>query len=338
VDLVVPNPDKDRLVAIASETLQLPTMPAVATEPGEHALLARNRQRAFIKVQDGCRYRCTYCIVTLARGEERSRPVADIVAEINRLHASGIQEVVLTGVHLGGYGSDSGSNLLQLVRAVLADTDIPRLRLGSLEPWDLPDGLWAEFANPRFMPHLHLPMQSGADSVLRRMARRCRTAEFAAMLAEARAAVPDLHVTTDIIVGFPGESDAEWAQTLAFVEQQGFGHLHIFAYSPRAGTKAAALANPVPRDLKRRRSEQLHTLGERLKRQTLARFVGRDCEVLIEGRPTAGEDGTPQWSGYTPNFLRVTLRSGRNLENRLVRVRCDAVCSDGKALVGTPLA
>jgi len=338
VDLVVANPDKDRLVAIASEALQLPTMPAIAAEPGEQALLARNRQRAFIKVQDGCRYRCSYCIVTLARGAERSRPIGEIVAEINRLHASGIQEVVLTGVHLGGYGSDSGSNLYELVRAVLADTAIPRLRLGSLEPWDLPDGLWELFADPRFMPHLHLPMQSGADSVLRRMSRRCRSDEFAQLMTRARALVPDLNVTTDIIVGFPGETEAEWAQTLDFVERMGFGHLHIFAFSPRTGTKAAGLPDPVPREVKRRRSEQLHALGARLKRDTLARVVDREFEVLVEGSPQRCDDGTLLWSGYTPNFLRVGIASDADLENRLLRVRCNAVSADGELLHAAPLA
>lgn len=336
VDLVVPNPDKDRLVSIASQALDLPTMPAMAAEPGEQALLAKTRQRAFIKVQDGCRYRCTYCIVTLARGDERSRAVRDIVAEINQLHAGGIQEVVLTGVHLGGYGSDSSSNLYELIQAVLTGTDIPRLRLGSLEPWDLPDGLWDLFADPRFMPHLHLPMQSGADSVLRRMARRCKTGEFADMLAAARVQVPDLNITTDIIVGFPGETDDEWAQTLAFVERMGFGHLHIFAYSPRAGTKAAALADPIARDIKRLRSDQLHALGARLKRDTLARFVGREFEVLVEGRPDTDSAGRTLWSGYTPNFLRVAIATEADLENRLIRVYCDAVSEDGERLLATP--
>ena len=338
VDLVVANPDKDRLVAIASEALHLPTMPAIAAEPGEQALLAKSRQRAFIKVQDGCRYRCTYCIVTLARGEERSRPIAEIVAEINQLHTSGIQEVVLTGVHLGGYGSDNGSDLHALVSAVLADTDIPRLRLGSLEPWDLPPDLWGQFANPRFMPHLHLPMQSGADAVLRRMARRCKSGEFAQMLDAAHSTVPDLNVTTDIIVGFPGETDDEWAQTLDFVERMGFGHLHIFAFSPRAGTKAAGLADPVPREIKRRRSEQLHALGARLKRRMLEGFVGREFEVLVEGAPQQDDAGRRLWSGYTPNFLRVAIASNADLENRLLQVRCDAVSTDGELLHGTPLA
>ncbi len=333
VDLVVPNVDKDRLVAIATEALALPVMPAQASEPGEHPLLARNRQRAFIKVQDGCRYRCTFCIVTLARGEERSRPIGDIVDEINRLHATGINEVVLTGVHLGGYGSDRGSDLFALIQAVLADTAVPRIRLGSLEPWDLPKGLWRLFADPRLMPHLHLPLQSGADSVLRRMARRCRTDDFRRLMSEARAAVPDFVATTDIIVGFPGESDEEWRQTLEFVEEMGFAHLHIFAYSPRQGTKAAGLAGPVDRDTKRDRSQQLHALGARLKRQTLLAHLGREFDMLVEGAPRETGDGRT-WSGYSPNFLRLELTAGtgERLENRLLRVRATALNEGADAL------
>ncbi|MCU7798099.1 MAG: radical SAM protein, partial [Candidatus Thiodiazotropha sp. (ex Myrtea spinifera)] len=173
VDLVIDNRNKDRLVDIVSQQLDLDIMPQSAIEPDTTGLLERGRQRAFIKVQDGCRYRCTFCIVTLARGDERSRPAADIVSEIRNLQREGIQEVVLTGVHIGGYGSDIGSSISNLIRQVLAETDIPRLRIGSIEPWDLPESFWSLFENPRFMPHLHLPLQSGSDSVLRRMARRC---------------------------------------------------------------------------------------------------------------------------------------------------------------------
>ncbi|MCP4125665.1 MAG: radical SAM protein, partial [Gammaproteobacteria bacterium] len=179
VDLVIGNQDKDRLVEIVSAELKLKSMPQLATEPGVNSLLARGRQRAFIKVQDGCRYNCTFCVVTLARGDERSRPIADVVEEINQLHAEGIQEAVLTGVHIGGYGSDLGSTLAELIQQVLQQTNIPRLRLGAVEPWDLPPQFWSLYENPRFMPHLHLPLQSGSDTVLRRMARRCKKSEFA---------------------------------------------------------------------------------------------------------------------------------------------------------------
>ena len=293
VDLVIDNRDKDRLVDIVSQELDLKTMPQVAMEPETTGLLARGRQRAFIKVQDGCRYRCTYCIVTLARGEERSRPASEVIDEINRLHQEGIQEVVLTGVHIGGYGSDMGSSISELIRQVLAETDIPRLRIGSIEPWDLQPGFWDLFDNPRLMPHLHLPLQSGADTVLRRMARRCRRDEFRQLVSQARARIEGFNITTDIIVGFPGESEVEWQQTLAFVEEVGFGHLHIFAYSPRQGTKAASLPGPVSRDIKRQRSETLHQLGEKMKRQTLKAHLGMTMPILVEGSIEKGLAGTP---------------------------------------------
>lgn len=322
VDLLVPNQQKERLVEIASRELALPTMPAQAMEPGEQPLLARNRQRAFIKVQDGCRYRCSYCIVTLARGEERSRALADIVAQINQLHGEGIREVVLAGVHLGGYGSDNGSSLYQLVQAVLTDTDMPRIRLGSLEPWDLAEDFWSLFDDPRLMPHLHLPMQSGAESVLRRMSRRCRTEEFLTLASQARQLNPDFNLTTDIIVGFPGESETEWQQTLEFVEQAAFGHVHIFAFSPRSGTKAAILPDPLPQEIKRQRSEALHELAAKLKRDMLERQRRKTAEVLVEGNPEPGEAGL-RWSGYTPNYLRVSFSGAPRMENRIVRVRLE---------------
>ncbi len=332
IDLLVPNADKEHLIEIVAEQLALPVMPEVAAEPGEHALLARGRHRAFIKVQDGCRYQCSFCIVTKARGAERSRPVADVVAEINRIHATGVQEVVLAGVHLGGYCADDGRNLADLIAAVLEGSPIPRIRLGSLEPWELSDDFWRLFHTPRLMPHLHLPLQSGADSVLRRMSRRCRTSEFRTLVADARAQVPHINITTDIIVGFPGENEVEWEQTMAFAEKMEFAHIHIFAYSPRAGTKAAAMRGQVSRATKRARSQALHTLAQATRSRVLAQAVGRDYEVLFESL----EDGAaPAWSGYTPNYLRVTLpnTAGSALENRIVRVRATKVSGDAKGLL-----
>jgi threonylcarbamoyladenosine tRNA methylthiotransferase MtaB len=331
VDLVIDNRDKDRLVEIVSRELDLRIMPSSAMEPETTGLLERGRQRAFIKVQDGCRYRCTFCIVTLARGDERSRSAVEIIQEINRLQQEGIQEVVLTGVHIGGYGSDIDSDISSLIRQVLAETEIPRLRIGSIEPWDLPTAFWSLFENPRFMPHLHLPLQSGADNVLRRMARRCRTDEYRQLIRQARSQVPDFNVTTDIIVGFPGESDDEWRQTLDFVEEIGFGHLHIFAYSPRTGTKAASLPDPVSREVKRMRSEALHRLGERMKRSLMEGYIGRTLPVLVEGSAASG------WSGYTPNFLRVSLKAPGDAhpENRIVTVRLGGLTDDRSQLLGS---
>ena len=338
IDLLVPNQDKDRLVAIAAAELDLPTMPVTALAADANPLFARGRQRAFVKVQDGCRYRCAFCIVTLARGEERSRPIAEVVAEINRATAEGVREVVLAGVHLGGWGSDLGQGLDDLVASVLANTDLPRLRLGSLEPWELPERLWDLFANPRLMPHLHLPLQSGADSVLRRMARRCRSGEFAALAAQARERVPGINLTTDLIVGFPGETDAEWQQTLDFVRQIGFGQIHIFPYSPRPGTKAATLPDQVPATVKRARSQQLHELARRLKGETLDRRLGAEATLLVEGRH--GGDPAGDWFGYTPDYLpaRLPATATPDLTNRLLRVCLTGRHADGESLVATPLA
>jgi len=334
VDLLVPNQDKDRLVAITARAFDLDSMAHDAMAQATDPLSVRGRRRAFIKVQDGCRHRCTFCIVTLARGEERSRPIAEIVEEINRLGTEGVKEIVLTGVHLGGYGSGGRGDLSALIRALLADTEVPRIRLGSLEPWDLPPGFWALFADRRLMPHLHLPLQSGADSVLRRMARRCRTPDFVHLTETARRQVADFNLTTDIIVGFPGETQAEWQQTLSFVTSLGCGHLHVFPYSPRAGTKAAALPGQVHDRTKKDRSRQMHALGRRMKRETLARFVGRRLPILVEG--PYGDSPGGEWFGYTSNYLPVRIGADVVEEptNRILDVRLEAVHEDGEHLIG----
>ena len=335
IDLLVNNADKDRLVEIASAKLALPLMPATATEPAADALFARGRQRAFVKIQDGCRYQCTFCITTRARGEERSRPATEICDEINQLTESGIQEVVLAGVHAGGYGGDIGDSLSGLLARVLTDTDVPRIRLGSVEPWDLPDGFWQLFDDPRLMPHVHLPLQSGADSVLRRMARRCKSGEFARLVETARNAVPDLNVTTDIIVGFPGESDDEWRQTMHFVERIGFGHLHIFAYSPRRGTRAATMPDQVPDAVKRARSRGLHALGMLLKPVLLKRQLGRREPLLMEG--ISSDEAGPYRACYTPNYLPVRLRHpDATSVDRIVTAKLLAVSTDGEAIDAVP--
>lgn len=335
VDLVVPNEDKDQLPAKVMQAFELPVMPKIAIEPGETSLFMRGRHRAFIKIQDGCRYRCTFCIVTVARGDERSRTEADIIDEINQLHAQGIQEIVLTGVHVGGYGSDlPDSSLFSLVKRVLAETDIPRIRFASVEPWDLPDGFFELFLNPRVMPHMHLPIQSGSDSVLRRMARRCKTEEFTGLVQAARTEIPGFNVTTDIIVGFPGETEDEWEETLAFVETTGFGHMHIFTYSPREGTKAARLSNPVQELVKKERSRSLHALGDRMKQQWLQQQCDTTVPVLWE-RERQNEDGQFIYTGYTPNYCKVVSKyeDKQMLENRITSVRIQAVDASG-VLVG----
>jgi threonylcarbamoyladenosine tRNA methylthiotransferase MtaB len=336
VDLLIDNERKGRLVDIASRELELPTMPAAAAEPGATPLFSRGRHRAFVKIQDGCRYRCSFCIVTLARGEERSRPEADVVTEINHLVESGVKEAVLTGVHIGGYGSDRGSDLTALIRRVLQETDLPRLRLGSVEPWDLPEDFFTLFEDARFMPHLHLPLQSGSDTVLKRMARRCKSAEFERLAASARDAVPGLEISTDIIVGFPGETGSDWEQTLAYCERLDFSHIHIFPYSARAGTKAAGFPGQVSEAVKRERSRSLHELTGRMQVRALGRRVGQQTEILWEEQEE-GPDGARRYVGYMPSYLRAALRidgSTPKLENRIASARIvgiDEACATARA-------
>lgn len=304
VDLVIDNHNKELLPRKVMDQFSANTMPLNAMEPDESSLFLRGKQRAFIKIQDGCRYRCTYCIVTLARGEERSRSVVEIIDEINNLHQQGIHEIVLTGVHVGGYGSDNGSSLYQLVQSLLAETSIPRIRFASVEPWDLPESFFNLFENKRLMPHMHLPLQSGADSVLRRMSRRCKTVDFANLVEQARKTIPGFNVTTDIIVGFPGETVEEWKMTMDTVAAIGFGHIHIFSFSAREGTKAATLSNPVSEDIKKSRSKELHQLAETLKQRFYQEQLNKRVEVLWESRKI-DEDGRICYTGYTPNFCRV---------------------------------
>ena len=306
IDLIVPNTEKDNLVDIVKTRLAVESMPGTATESGAAALFARGRNRAFIKVQDGCRHKCTFCIVTVARGAERSRAVKDIIAELNGLHSRRILEAVLTGVHIGAYGHDLGTDLPSLIKTILAETDIPRLRLGSLEPWNIDDRFFELFDNPRFMPHLHLPLQSGSDTVLRRMGRRCRTGGFNKLAQTAREYVPDINLTTDIIAGFPGETDLEWQQTLDFCRALGFSHIHIFPYSPRAGTRAAALSGQITAEVKKQRCRQLHAVARQMKHACMRRYLGHSFPVLVENDVEI-VNGQPVRLGYSPNYLRVAI-------------------------------
>jgi len=328
VDRVIANRDKENLTAL----LGLPPCKQPLTAPGTIPVTApHGHTRAFVKIQDGCRYHCAYCIVTVARGEERSRSLADLIAEVNGLVAGGVAEVVLTGVHVGGYGCDLGSSLTELVSRLLSDTALPRLRLASVEPWALPDAFFALYANPRLMPHLHLPLQSGSDTVLRRMARRCRQADFRALVARAHDAVPDLNLTTDLIAGFPGESAADWDVTLALVEELGFGDLHLFPFSPREGTRAAVLSDQLPREVCKARCQQGIALARRLKRSRLAERVGSVAAVLLEG---GGDDG--RLRGYSPDYLRVSVAGPlpASLRGSVRPVRLIAIDTAGDGLVG----
>jgi threonylcarbamoyladenosine tRNA methylthiotransferase MtaB len=309
IDLLVNNQKKDQLVDITLNELDFESMPVISTEPGEASIFKRGRNRAFIKIQDGCRYRCTFCIVTVARGDERSRSEADIIEDINQFHQQGIQEIVLTGVHVGGYGSDNDSSLYQLIKTTLSNTDIPRIRLASVEPWDLPEEFFSLFSNKRLMPHMHLPLQSGSDSVLKRMARRCKTNDFKKLIEQARIEIPNFNLTTDIIVGFPGETEEEWQESISFIEETLFSHIHIFTYSKREGTKAATLTNQVEASIKKERSKQLHSLAENMRKKILTEQIGKSHKILWEAR---NENGA--WMGYTENFIRIELKDKNNLE------------------------
>jgi len=339
VVLVLENADKEQLVTHTLQLLGAVDDQQAQAEPrlGEalNTLLLRGRHRGFIKIQDGCRYRCTYCIVTLARGEERSRSEAEILAEINRLHRQGVQEIALTGVHVGGYGSDIDSSLYRLLNEILEHSEIPRIRLASVEPWDLPSNFFDLFRDSRLMPHMHLPLQSGCDSVLRRMARRCKTAEFARLVEHARSAVPGFNVTTDLIVGFPGETELEWRQTMKFVEQTGFGHMHIFPFSPRAGTKAARLPAQVDAATKKARSREMHALAAQLKQQELRQQLGKRAAVLWEQRSGADHG---QWIGYTPNYHKIVSARADLAAASICEVDIDAISADGSMLVNRSAA
>jgi threonylcarbamoyladenosine tRNA methylthiotransferase MtaB len=238
----------------------------------------------------------------------------------------GYQEVVLTGVHLGGYGSDLGTELVSLVRAILERTAVRRLRLSSLEPWDLPDDFAQLWDDPRLMPHLHLPLQSGSDTVLKRMARRCPTERYRQLVAALRQRIPDLVLTTDLIVGFPGETDEEHRESLDFAGEIGFAHMHIFSYSRREGTTAARLPGHLPNDIKRARSHQMHELARAMRSEHLAGYAGTVREVLWEGEGELTPHATRAHFGYTDNYLRVRTEVPANapsIENRITRARLE---------------
>ena len=314
-----------------------PFSPAPAADEG-------GRTRAFVKVQDGCQNRCTFCIVTALRGDSRSRPTADVVREVQELVENGYREAVLTGVHLGAYGRDlpgsAHTDLKELTAAILTDTDIARLRLSSLEPWELADGffdLWQRWPG-RLCPHLHLPLQAGTDAQLRRMARRCTVASFRKLVADARAAIPDLIITSDLIVGFPGETDADFEEGLCFVEEMRFAHAHIFPFSARAGTAAAGFDGQVPKARKQERSRRMHQVAARTGQLERIRNVGTTRPVLWEGRGQQLTDqaDTVLFNGLTDNYLRVMAQApaGLDLSNKITPVRLDEL--HGETLYGVP--
>jgi threonylcarbamoyladenosine tRNA methylthiotransferase MtaB len=299
---VVTNDRKDNLV---SDVLNLPQQ-AFDLEPISRQPLPglHRRTRAFIKVQDGCDNHCTFCITTVARGERRSRPIADVVHDIQSALDGGTKEIVLTGVHLGSWGYDFDGHLKDLIKTVLYETDVPRLRLSSLEPWDLNEDFFLLWEDPRLMPHLHLPLQSGCEFTLRRMARKTTPASFRKLLSAARGAIPDVAITTDIIAGFPGETEDEFAESLDFVREMNFAGGHVFTYSPRPGTGAAKMKAQVRPEVRKKRNHILHDALEESARSYREKFVGQKASVLWESTSEMGESGW-QMEGHTENYLRV---------------------------------
>ncbi|QPC84876.1 tRNA (N(6)-L-threonylcarbamoyladenosine(37)-C(2))-methylthiotransferase MtaB [Phototrophicus methaneseepsis] len=283
------------------------------TRPG-----ASHHTRAFVKVQDGCDNACTFCVTTVARGAGRSRDADGVLAEINALYASGYQEIVLTGVHLGSYGYDQGDQdgLMHLVERILAETDVPRVRLSSLEPWDLSTGFFDLWQDSRLCPHLHLPLQSGCDATLKRMRRHTNQAAFRAIVQEARDKIPDVRITSDVIVGFPGETDEEFAVSEAFIHEMAFAGLHVFRYSVRPGTPAARMKNHVSKAKKKARSEALRDHAQSAEATFAQQFAHQSRPILWEQVTGANDTGFIN-TGYTDNYIRVQAIYPRPLTNHI---------------------
>lgn len=317
---VIPNPDKNTLV----ESLR-PLMDDVA-DGADVAMIdalpvhAAGRTRSFIKVQDGCDNHCTFCVTRLARGKARSEDAEAVLREIRTVEASGGQEIVLTGVNLGAWGTDlpEKRTLADLMRRILAETSIPRIRLSSLENWNLDLAFVSLWENRRLMPHFHLPLQSGSPSVLKRMARRTKPESFLALIDEARRVRHDFSITTDIIVGFPGETDEEFAETLDFIERARFSGGHVFAYSPRPLTVATKLTGAVSKEVKRERSKLLRERLQTFQTSFLKDQVGTSQEILWEHAVDLG-NGRFLNRGLTANYLPIQAEADHDWFNRITK-------------------
>ncbi len=326
---VIVNSGKDRLAAsvlgLSEFDFELETL-ARQPLPGQ-----RRRTRAFIKVQDGCDNRCTFCVTTIARGKGRSRPIAAVLAEVRAALSGDAQEIVLTGVHLGSWGHDIGLQLRTLVKAILADTQVVRLRLSSLEPWDLDEEFFSLWDDPRLCRHLHLPLQSGCAATLQRMARKATPDSFRRLVCAARRSIPDVAITTDIIAGFPGETDKEFEQSLDFVREMKFAGGHAFSYSVRPGTAASRLPNPVPPEVRRARNATYRSLFEQQSQAYRRGFLGQAVAVLWES--TTHVDGRG-WclEGLSDTYIRISSTATTSRWNIVDTVELTAL--SGKGLSG----
>lgn len=355
VSQVVPNTIKDRLVPnllqAPSENYDLEPLRRMPV-PG-----ARQRTRAFIKVQDGCNNRCTFCVTTIARGRSRSRRISEILSDVRGLlqssrdevaphllsppsHApvgpvsGAAQEVVLTGVHLGSWGHDLSPrlSLRHLVQAILQQTEAPRLRLSSLEPWDLDDTFFSLWEDRRLCRHLHLPLQSGCAATLSRMRRKTTPDDFVRLVEVARRLIPGVAITSDIIVGFPGEDESEFAESMAFVQAMRFAGGHVFTYSARPGTAAARQTDQVPHPLRKERGARLRAVLAESARAFQASFLGQELHVLWESASALGPQGW-RLSGLSDNYLRVSAWSPQPLINQITPVHLSELTGD--SILGT---
>jgi threonylcarbamoyladenosine tRNA methylthiotransferase MtaB len=310
VDLLVTNADKDSLFEKleASGRLHKITGTTLRTT-------AIRRARSFVKIQDGCTNYCAYCIVPYVRGIEKSLPIDEITSTVKKLEADGYQEVVLTGTRIGAY-DDRGTDLKSLIEQLLRETSILRFRLSSLQPQEITPGLIELWGNKRLCPHFHLSLQSGSDSVLKRMNRLYTLADYEQTVNLIRASIPEVAITTDVIVGFPGETDAEFNKSLEFCRRMEFARIHVFMYSPRAGTEAAAMPGQVNEKVKKARSQEMLAVSRQSTQDFKDRFSGEILDVLWEKQD---EDG--QWSGVTGNYIRVFKKDDGNLENRVSKVK-----------------
>lgn len=300
----------------------------ISTHKGISSKLA-SRTRVQMKVQDGCDNRCTYCIVPSVRGASRSRSIASVVEHVQRKVRAGFQEIVLTGIHLGDYHPEAKEqyDLGDLIAVLLRETEIPRIRVSSLEPEDFRLEWLEHWQNPRMCRHLHLPMQSGSDAILRRMARRYTSTRYQTIITEAKRLVPGIAISTDIITGFPGESDDDFERTYQLARALEFAKAHVFRFSPRQGTAAARMKGQVREEVKKARSERLLALNEEHSRVFRNAFLGQTVEVLVE------HPRQQQWEGLTDNYLRVELHNlperATSWQHELVRAHLTHLVDDG---------
>jgi len=271
------------------------------------------RTRSFIRIQDGCNNFCSYCIVPYVRGREKSVPTEQVVTEINDKVSHGFKEVVLTGTEIGSYNYD-GLNLNELIDIILKETSIERLRLSSLQPQEVTPSLISLWKDKRLCPHFHLSLQSGSDSVLKRMRRLYTTDDYANAVSLIRSVAGDAAITTDIIAGFPGESDDEFSESYNFCKKMGFARIHVFSYSKRRGTAANIMPNQISPQVKKKRSDLMLALAEEAAAAFYSSFIGKKLEVLWE------QENNGNWNGYSGNYIKVFAESDKDLTNVITEV------------------